>query len=442
MNARSPPPAPDAIAVIGLGYVGLPTAVAFARTGIRVHALDVDPDVVEAIRAGDNPLDDTPLPELADLVADGSIQPTTDPAQAIPEADAVVLAVPTPVNDTRDPDLSAIEAATRSIAPHLSGDTLIVLESTVYPGCTEETLAPILANEGWLVGEDVGLAYCPERLNPGDPDHTVDQLVRVLGATDEAWTRRGQALYERIVPGVHTVDDIETAEAAKVIENVQRDLNIALVNELSLIFDKLGLDVQEVLDAAATKWNFHRYDPGPGVGGHCLPVDPHYLTWKAESLGFHPRVILAGRSINDEMPGHVVSATVELLNELERPVNGTRVCQLGLAYKPDTGDLRNAPALEIADRLEEMGAELSVVDPNVADRDARERGHDLVSLNRALEGADLVLVVVDHAAFEDLSPARVAKATAPEAGLVDTVARFDPEAVRETGLAYRGIGRR
>lgn len=439
---RSSPDDITSVAIVGLGYVGLPTAIAFARAGLEVAGLDIDQARVDRLRDGENPLRDAALGDIGDLVASKRFFPTTDPAEAIPGKDAVILAVPTPITETKDPDLSYIQAAARSIGPHLTEGTLVVLESTVYPGATQEVLIPALEETTDLaIGEEIGVAYCPERLNPGDPDHGVDGVVRVLGANEPRWAEKGQALYSTIVPEIHLVRDTRTAEAAKVIENVQRDLNIALVNELSLIFDRMDLDVHEVLDAAATKWNFHRYSPGPGVGGHCLPVDPYYLTWKAQSLGFHPQVILAGRSTNDGMPEQVVRATVEALNDVGRPVKGTRIAVLGLTYKPNTSDARNSPALQITQRLADMGADLRAVDPWLAEDGAQDPGFELHDLDEALAGAQAVLLVVPHDAFEDLNVERLTEHLEPGAVVVDTTALLDPAQVRKAGLGYRALGR-
>lgn len=438
------PGAPETVAIVGLGYVGLPTAIAFARAGLEVAGLDIDQARVDRLRKGDNPLRDAALGDLGGLVESKRFVATTDPAEAITGKDAVILAVPTPITETKDPDLSYVEAAARSIGPHLTEGTLVVLESTVYPGATQEVLVPALdatLDADLRIGEDIGVAYCPERLNPGDPEHGVDGVVRVLGANEPRWAEKGQALYSTIVPEIHLVRDTRTAEAAKVIENVQRDLNIALVNELSLIFDRMDLDVHEVLDAAATKWNFHRYNPGPGVGGHCLPVDPYYLTWKAQSLGFHPQVILAGRSTNDGMPEQVVQATIGALNEVGRPVKNTRIAVLGLTYKPNTSDARNSPALQITQRLADMGADLAAVDPWLAEDGAQDPGLTLHELDDALDGAQAVLLLVPHDAFEDLDADRLTEHLQEDAVVVDTTALLDPAQVRQAGLGYRALGR-
>ncbi len=322
------------VAVVGLGYVGLPLAEAFSRYG-PVIGLDTNASRVA---------------ELQRTIKNDNLSFTSDSA-TLAQADFVIIAVPTPVTAHKEPDLSYVRSAAESIGAHLTSGTTVILESTVFPGVTEEVVVPALERASGLhCGPDFKVAYCPERINPGDSEHTIEKSTKVVSGSDSETAQRVAALYGQIAGSVHVAKDIRTAEAAKVIENVQRDLNIALVNELSLIFAKLGLDTKAVLDAAATKWNFHRYSPGM-VGGHCIPVDPYYLVHRAKELGYHPQVILAGRSINDAMPKVVAEITVKALNDARKVIRDSHVLVMGLTYKEDVPDLRESPSLHLIDEL-------------------------------------------------------------------------------------------
>lgn len=434
------------IAIVGLGYVGLPTAVAFAKAGFHTTGADVSRSKVESIRAGESPLRDLDLgDDVRSLVASGRLDATTDVEAACRGADAILLIVPTPVDAEKRPDLSFVRAASQSAARGLRRGQLVVLESTTYPGTTEEiVLAECERGSDLRAGRDFGIAYCPGRYNPGDPSHRLENVHRVVGAIDEDWAAVASVLYGTLNGDrISTVRDLKTAEAAKVIENIQRDLNIALVNELAIIFHKLGIDVMEVLDAASTKWNFVRYVPGPGVGGHCLPVDPYYLTNLAERHGHHPRVILAGRAVNDEMPLHVVQLIVDALNDGRKPVNGAKIAVLGLAYKANTGDARESPAHAVVAALAARGADLRLCDPLLeADAATILFGRPTVDAKAALQGADAVVLLTDHDAFRQLPLSDIATLAAPGCAFIDTRHIHAPAAVREHGLAYRGIGRR
>lgn len=434
------------VAVVGLGYVGLPTAVAFAEQGFHVIGADLSLEKVERVQAGDVPPDE---PELATrlraVVQEGRLEATTDVDAACARADCVLLIVPTPVDNARQPDLSFVQKAAETAARSLHPGQLVVLESTTYPGTSEEKIQATFTRmrEDLEPGVDYGIAYCPERYNPGDPEHTLATLTRVVGANEPAWGDCAAALYGTLNDHkIARVSDLKTAEAVKVIENVQRDLNIALVNEFALIFERLGIDTHEVLDAAATKWNFVKYTPGPGVGGHCLPVDPYYLTSVAERAGYHPRVILSGRATNDSMPSHVAELVMDGLNDAERPVKGSRVAVLGLAYKPGTGDARESPAFGVVQALAKRGARLSLCDPLVPDRDVQALyGLPKTEMDEALRGAHAVVVVTDHDEIRRLDLARLKELTSPGCLLVDTRNLYDPQEVVRAGLRYRGVGR-
>jgi UDP-N-acetyl-D-glucosamine/UDP-N-acetyl-D-galactosamine dehydrogenase len=380
------------VAVVGLGYVGLPVAVALAEVFPGTVGIDINPEKVAVIRAGRDPIG-----ELGDArVAASGLRATTNVRDAA-DANIYVVAVPTDVDLDRRPDLQPLVAASEMVGAVLAPGDVVVYESTVWPGLTEEVCGPVLARvSGLEIGCEAFLGYSPERINPGDSEHTLERIVKVVAGQDAATTERVAALYERIVvAGVHRASSIRVAEAAKVIENTQRDLNIALVNELALIFDRLGLPTREVLEAAGTKWNFLPFRPGL-VGGHCIGVDPYYLTTKAQQVGYHPEVILAGRRINDGMGAFIAQKTVKLL--LEGGVNPARarVNVLGLAFKEGVGDLRNSRVPDIVHELVTFGVRASVSDPRVDSALARAAyGFELVPLE-ALEPADATVLAVAH----------------------------------------------
>jgi len=334
------------VCVVGLGYVGAPLLEAFARH-FRVIGFDVDDRVVTRLEHNNSSANVTISREAAE----------------ISRADFIIIAVPTPVTRSRDPDLSHVTSAAQVAGRNMKKGSVVILESTVYPGVTEEVVKPVLEKEsGFQCGPDFRIAYSPERINPGDTDHTLDTITKVVAGMDEETTELVAALYGRVTPHVFKARDIRTAEAAKVIENIQRDLNIALMNELSLIFARMGLSTKDVLEAAGTKWNFHRYSPGL-VGGHCIPVDPYYLVYKAKELGYHPQVILAGRAINDSMAHHVADMTVRALNTVGKVIKASRVLIMGLTYKENVADTRETPVKHIIRDLHEYGVEVYGYDP-------------------------------------------------------------------------------
>jgi UDP-N-acetyl-D-galactosamine dehydrogenase len=380
------------IAVVGLGYVGLPVAVAFARRFPGTLGFDVDAQKVERLRRGQDPTGAVTSEELAEA----DLRVSAD-AQDLKEADFYVIAVPTPIDAQRRPDLSALRGAARTVGGALSRGDIVVLESTVYPGVTEEVMGPILSEvSGLRCGQDFALGYSPERINPGDQEHTFERIKKVVSAQDEATLKVLVDCYGAVVTaGLHVAPSIKVGEAAKVIENIQRDLNIALVNELSMLFDRLGIDTRAVLEAAGSKWNFHAYRPGL-VGGHCIGVDPYYLTSKAESIGFHPQVILAGRRINESMGAHVAARTIKLLIERGHGVRGARIGVLGLAFKPNVPDMRNSRVPDIVAELTDFGVEVLVHDPLVDAAEVRhEYGIELQPLE-ALTRLDGVVLAVPH----------------------------------------------
>ncbi len=414
----------ERIAVIGLGYVGLPVAVAFARAFPGTIGFDVNRARVAGLREGH----DTTGELAADELAAVDLKLTDDPA-ALSGVTFFVVAVPTPIDDGRRPDLGAVKRASKTVGRALTAGAVVVYESTVYPGVTEDVCGPILeATSGLTRGKDFTLGYSPERINPGDREHTLERIVKVVSGEDDATLERVAAAYSAIVKaGVHRAPSIRVAEAAKVIENTQRDLNIALMNELAMIFDRLDISTQDVIDAAATKWNFLRFTPGL-VGGHCIGVDPYYLTAKAEELGYHPQVILAGRRINDGMGAFVAQKLVKLLIEQGRQVKGAHVAVSGLTFKEDVPDLRNSRVPDILAELRTFGIEPVVHDPLADPAEAAEEyGVTLTALDDVGELDALVLAVPHRetmAAFEDV----LAKVR-PDGVIVDVKSALSPAQV-------------
>ena len=391
------------VGIVGLGYVGLPLAVEVARAGYRVVGLDVDPDVVTAINAGVSHIQDVPSDALAIHTRTGRIEATDDPAR-LRECDAVSLCVPTPLNKIKDPDLSYVLSSARTVAENLREGQLVVLESTTYPGTTDEVLRPILEESGLVVGEGVFLCYSPERVDPGNETWHTKNTPKVIGGVTDACAEAGVALYETVFDALVPTENARAAELVKVYENTFRMINIALANELAQACDRLDLNVWDVIEAAATKpFGFMKFTPGPGLGGHCIPLDPHYLSWKMRSLAYKTRMIDVASEINAEMPSFVVRKVADALNDVSKPVRGSRVLVLGVAYKRDIDDLRESPALEILRLLQEKGADVGYHDPYcpvIAD-DGHTALADLplasVELTpAALEAADAVVVVTDH----------------------------------------------
>ena len=420
----------DRIGVVGLGYVGLPLAVAFARQ-YQVTGFDIGAHRVATLRAGHDFTGEVSAEELAA----SHLDITDDPA-ALGTCPVIIVTVPTPVDDGHRPDFGALEAACATVGRVIRPGTIVVFESTVYPGATEEVCAPAIERASGLVsGVDFKLGYSPERINPGDKDHPFEKIVKVVAGQDEATLDTLAALYGSVVTaGIHRASSIKVAEAAKVIENTQRDINIALMNEISKICDLVGISTREVLAAAGTKWNFLRFYPGL-VGGHCIGVDPYYLTAKAEQLGYHPQVILAGRRINDGMGGYVAQRTVKLLAGRARPLGQVRVGILGLTFKENVPDIRNSKVHDIVRELREFGIDPLVHDP-LADNDAaaHEFGITLSPLD-AFRDLDAVIYAVSHRAYGDLGSAAIAAMVAPGGAIIDVKASLVPSSLPQ-GLRY------
>ncbi len=387
------------IGVIGLGYVGLPTALGFHDVGFRVRGVDVSQRVIDSLSAGENPGDDPNHDDLIPQSQNHRWQISINSEDFVSQCDVVVVTVPTPVTKQRLPDLSFVLAAGKAVFSSISPNsgTIVVLESTVYPGVTREIWSPLIEQAGLVEGVDVHLAYCPERFVPGDEEHGVRQVPRVVGASSEEVGKDLRDLYATLTSGgVTFVGGIEIAEAAKVVENVQRDLNIALVNELSRIFPSMGIDVEEVLDAAATKWNFHRYRPGVGVGGHCIPVDPYYLIKKAKDAGAPVDLITSAREVNSSMPANVALDVAEILKNSEIEISGSNALLLGWSYKPGIGDPRETPAEPLAQALVGMGCNVQAFDPLVDELLFPKNLANLVRNQSEIQPFDIAILVTAH----------------------------------------------
>jgi UDP-N-acetyl-D-glucosamine dehydrogenase len=389
------------IAIVGAGYVGLPLASAFGRAGRRVVCIEADGRRVQAISAGRSYVEDVPDAEVAELTDAGLLTATTD-YSACAEAGAILICLPTPLSSNREPDLAILRSATADIARHLRAGQLVVLESTTYPGTTREVLLPILETSGLRGGEDFHLAMSPERIDPGRTDHTVRTTPKIVGGLTPACTAAATHLYEACIDTVVPVSSCDAAELTKLLENIFRSVNIALVNELAMLCDRMGLNVWEVVDAAATKpYGFMPFRPGPGLGGHCLPIDPFYLAWKAREYDFPTEFIELAGKVNTHMPYYCAERVARALNGQGKPVSGSSVLVLGVAYKGDVGDLRESPALKLIELLGERGAVISYHDPHVPSLD--EEGLDLVSCeltDEVLAAADVVCVVTAHSAID------------------------------------------
>ncbi len=389
------------IGVVGVGYVGLPLAVAFAQDGFDVLALDVNAEKIALLNEGNSYIEDVSSSELRPLVENGRLRATTDYAD-LAAMDAISICVPTPLRKTKDPDISYILDASEKIGAFGGAGKLIVLESTTYPGTTEEVILPCLSQNGQTVGEDFFLAFSPERIDPGRTDYTIYTTPKVIGGVTENCLDVAVALYGTVVQNLVPVSSTAAAEMVKLLENTFRAVNIGLVNEVALMCDKLGLDVWEVVDAAASKpYGFMPFYPGPGLGGHCIPIDPHYLSWKLRTLNYTARFIELASEVNSFMPEYVVNKVTDGLNDARKAVNGSRVLLLGVAYKPNVSDVRESPAIDIIHLLQERGAQVSYHDPYVADLSHEGIDMETIRLTEtAVSEADCVVIVTDHATYD------------------------------------------
>jgi UDP-N-acetyl-D-galactosamine dehydrogenase len=420
------------IAVVGLGYVGLPVAVAFGKKD-EVIGFDISERRINELINGRDSTGEVSAAELKNT----NIHFTTVPAQ-LRKADFIIVAVPTPIDEAKKPDLTPVVEASKIVGQNLSKNTIVVYESTVYPGVTEEICMPILERESCLKsGIDFKVGYSPERINPGDKEHTFTKIKKVVSGQDADSLEIIASVYESVVEaGIHRASSIKVAEAAKVIENTQRDLNLALMNELSVLFSKMDIDTREVLDAASTKWNFLRFEPGL-VGGHCIGVDPYYLTYKAEQIGYHPQVILAGRRINDSMGKHVAEQTVKNMIASGKTIKGSKVLILGLTFKEDISDIRNTRIIDIVSELKEYGVDVYVYDPHADHEDVRDDyGLDLLNAPSEQAPYDGVIVAVKHRQFRELGVRGLKKLAGNPAVLADVKGIFEADEVKSYGMVY------
>jgi UDP-N-acetyl-D-glucosamine dehydrogenase len=387
--------------VVGLGYVGLPLAVEMAESGLEVVGIDVQPRKVEAINAGRSYILDVPSSRVEALVRAGRLKATSD-YSTVASLDTINVCVPTPLRKTREPDLSYIVDSLRAMAPYMHAEQLLILESTTYPGTTEEIVLPILEENGLVPGRDVEVAFSPERTDPGNKAYSTRTIPKVVGALTARGNEAAAALYGRCIDKVVTVSSPKVAEMVKLLENTFRSVNIALVNEMAMLCDRFDIDVWEVIDAAATKpFGFMPFYPGPGLGGHCIPVDPLYLTWKARAEGLEPRFIELAGQINSQKPAFVVGKIVDLLNAREKSLKGARVLALGVAYKRDVDDVRESPSIDVMTLLIEKGAVVEYADPFVAKVEIAGRQCQSVPLDaERVAAADVVVLLTDHSAFD------------------------------------------
>jgi UDP-N-acetyl-D-glucosamine dehydrogenase len=388
------------IGVIGLGYVGLPLAVEFARAGFTVTGFDVDESKVGELNAGRSYILDVAAADVAECVTAGRLRATTSMA-CLREMDAIDICVPTPLRKTRDPDLSFVVQAVDAVKAHLRAGQLVILESTTYPGTTEEVVQPALEEGGMKAGVDFHLAFSPERVDPGNQAFSTRTIPKVVGGVNAASTELACALYRSIIDTVVPVSSTQVAEMVKLLENTFRAVNIGLVNEIALMSHRMNIDVWEVIDAAATKpFGFMPFYPGPGLGGHCIPIDPYYLSWKARQSGFECRFIELAGHVNSSMPGFVVERVSDALNTVMKPINGSRIHVFGLAYKKDVSDIRESPALDVLELLHRRGARLSYTDPYVLTLDQGHLRLTSVPEDAAAEGVDCAVICTNHTVFD------------------------------------------
>lgn len=421
----------EQLALVGLGYVGMPIAVAFSKK-VKVLGFDVNEEKIQLYKNGIDPTN-----EVGDeAIASCSVDFTADETR-LKEAKFIIVAVPTPVNEDHTPDLTPVEEASRVVGRNLTKGVVVVYESTVYPGVTEDICIPILEQESGLkCGQDFKIGYSPERINPGDKVHRLETITKIVSGMDEETLDIIARVYELVVEaGVHRAESIKVAEAAKVIENSQRDINIAFMNELSIIFNKMGIDTQSVLKAAGTKWNFLNFYPGL-VGGHCIGVDPYYLTYKAEELGYHSQIILAGRRINDDMGKYIAENLVKLLIKNDVPVKGARVALFGFTFKENCPDTRNTKIIDIVKELDEYGIHPMIMDP-VADADEAKRLYGVTFSSREEIGqVDAVILAVAHEKFKDYAMKEYDDLYRDKKIMLDVKGLLDRKAYEEAGYSY------
>ena len=418
------------VAVVGLGYVGLPLALAFGKK-IRTIGFDISENKLSAYREGRDPTGEMEVQRFQDAV---NISFTSDPRDLF-EADFIVVAVPTPIDDANQPDLTPVVRASETIAPNMKDGAIVVYESTVYPGVTDDVCAPILARlSGGKRGLKFKLGYSPERINPGDKEHRLENITKIVSGEDAETLDAVAWLYGQVVEaGVYKASSIKVAEAAKVIENTQRDVNIALINELALIFHRMGIDTREVLDAAGTKWNFLKFSPGL-VGGHCIGVDPYYLTYKAQELGYHPEVILAGRRINDGMGEYIAHKTIKLMIQAGQTVKGSTILVMGLTFKENCADVRNTKVIDIIRELQEYGARVVVWDP-VADSEEARHEYGVVLSDWTKETSiGAVVAAVSHSQITAVNLTQLKASCVGETPFIDVKSTYNRQQIADAGF--------
>lgn len=420
-------PQKGVVGIFGLGYVGLPLGLTFCHAGFRVIGFDIDPQKVSTLNAGRSYIQHIGSEGINQNVNKGLFRATTDFSE-LTDCDALIVCVPTPLTSSRDPDLSFVENTAKSIAPYLRKRQLFCLESTTYPGTTEEVIRPILEESGLLAGKDFNLAYSPEREDPGNKDFSTGTIPKLVGGYTEECTRVATALYSAVLTEVVPVQSCAVAEAAKLLENIYRSVNIALVNELKILFTRMGIDVWDVINAAKTKpFGFAAFYPGPGLGGHCIPIDPFYLSWRARQFGLNTRFIELAGEVNTAMPDYVIGRVAEALNEVGKPIRGSRIFVLGLSYKKDVDDLRESPSIAMIEILRSRGANVSYNDPFFPTIPPM-RGHNLNIENQpvnqdTLQGADLVLIATDHSKYNYAEIAMYARVIVDTRNVMDSQQR-------------------
>src|SRR3989338_4847197 len=426
--------AKQTVAIIGLGYVGLPLACLCARRGMKVYGFDIDEAIVKATNSGKSHIADASLAKQVKSLK-GKIIATANPKEALADADIIVVCVPTPIDENKLPDLKPLEGACKSIAQHIRKGQLIIIESTIYPGTVREIVKPILEGSGLISEKDFYLAHCPERIDPGNKKWVLENIPRVLGGLSEKGTKIAEKFYNSILKSeILALSSIECAEAVKVVENTFRDVNIAFVNELAKSFDKLGIDVLEVIKGASKKpFGYMPFYPGPGVGGHCISVDPYYLIERAKQKGFEHEFLMLARKINDSMAEHVVSLAESALAQINKNLQNSSIALLGLAYKADVEDMRESPALHILQLLKSKGANPKVFDPHIMEKS------NVPSLDDAIKNADCIILATHHKEFVSALTAKKLKSMNVKA-IIDARNCLDKEAIAAAGIIYKGIG--
>src|SRR3989344_3053501 len=426
------------VTIVGLGYVGLPVACLCAEKGLKVYGFEISSEKVSSINKWESPIkDDYISDKLAHLKSHNiKIHATTNPAECIPFSDAVIVCVPTPIDRHNSPDLTALMESTASVSKHIKKDTLLIIESTIYPGTIEEIVLPILQKQKFDAhNNDVLVAHCPERIDPGNRKWTIEMLPRVVGGVTKESTKKAAEFYRSIIKAnVLELSSVKAAEATKIMENTFRDINIAFVNEMAQSFDKAGIDIMEVIKGASTKpFAFMPHYPGAGVGGHCISVDPYYLIEKAKQLGFNHRFLILAREINNHMPHYAVELLENELGKIKKVIKGAKVGVLGLAYKANVDDIRESPAHEVLNLLKTKGADVHVYDPHV------KTGSNVIDLDELLNKSDYIILVTDHKEFREMDLEKLRKNKIRV--FIDGRNCLDKEKIKSIGILYHGIGR-